>query len=120
MSDTTRDPNAPAQYMSGWYSGVSKEMDYEKIVLCFKQNDDLTNKLYDAMESFASGDHKKGDKLISETKPLFLAAVASCEKDILDRLYAINNKYDALTARSDWPTLSREIYMRYKSIIRQD
>ena len=67
MSDTTRDPNAPAQYMAGWYYGVSIDEDYTKIFECFKNNDDLTNKLYDAMESFVSEDHKEGDKLISET-----------------------------------------------------
>ena len=70
-----RDPTAPAQYMAGWFYGVSTEDDRDEIMKCFKQSDDLTNKLYDAMDDFASGDHKAGDELISETKALFEAAV---------------------------------------------
>ena len=120
MSDTTRDPTAPAQYMAGWFYGVSQEDDRDEIMQCFKQSDDLTNKLYDAMEAFASGDHKSGDEMITETKALFEAAVQGCPKDLLGKMYAIHNRYDALKARSDWPSISMEIYMKNKDELQQD
>ena len=72
------------------------------------------------MEDFAAGDHKEGDKLISATKPLFEAAVAGCDKDLLDKMYAIHNRYDALKARSDWPSISMDIYMKNKDVLQRD
>ena len=58
--------------------------------------------------------------MITETKALFEAAVQGCPKDLLGKMYAIHNRYDALKARSDWPSISMEIYMKNKDALQQD
>ena len=102
MSDTTRDPTAPAQYIAGWFYGIAQEDDRDELLKCFKQSDDLTNKLYDAMEAVVAGDVDEGDKKMAETRPLFETALAGCNQDILDKMGENDKKFEDLKARSDW------------------
>ena len=38
---------------------------------CFKDDDDLTNALYDSMEANIAGDYEKGGSKMAETKLLY-------------------------------------------------
>ena len=120
MSDTTRDPTAPAQYIAGWFYGVSLEDDRDELLKCFKQSDDLTNKLYDAMESIIDGDVDEGDKKMAETRPLFETAIAGCNQDILKKMGDNDKKFEDLKARSDWATIRMDIYNKHKDVIDRD
>ena len=120
MSDTTKDPTAPAQYIAGWFYGVSQEDDRDELLKCFKQSDDLTNKLYDAMESIIAGDVDAGDKKMAETRPLFETAIAGCSQEILKKMGDNDKKFEDLKARSDWATIRMDIYNKNKSVIDRD
>ena len=45
---------------------------------CFKEDDDLTNAIYDAMEAYIAGDIGLGDAKFAEAKPLYIEALSDC------------------------------------------
>ena len=51
-----RDPQTPGYFISGWYYGVTNETKMDDILGCYKESEDLTNTLYDAMEAYIAGD----------------------------------------------------------------
>ena len=78
QTDSNRNPFAPAAWISGWYYGLSGHDKEEKLYECFIPDRNLTDKLYDAMESFIAGDKKSGEAYMAGTKPLFRRALLSC------------------------------------------
>ena len=71
LKGSQRDNTAPAQFSAGWYYGLSTEDKRDQILECFKESDDLTNALYDAMEAHIAGDDKTADEKMEETKVLY-------------------------------------------------
>ena len=69
---------------------------------CYKESDDLTNTIYDAMEAYIAGDQKTGDEKMKDTKSLYDTALNGCSSDITGGLKKIADKADALVKRSDW------------------
>ena len=78
LEGTQRDDMAPAQFVAGWYYGVSTEDKRDDILKCFTKSEDLTNDLYDAMEAYIDGDSKTGDKKMKDSKKLWDTAMAGC------------------------------------------
>ena len=64
---------APSEFFKGWYLSLSGQefFDYD----CYKPNGQLTNALYDAMESYRDGDRIKGDTLMEKSEGLFNTAI---------------------------------------------
>ena len=53
--------SAPAQFVGGWYLGMTFMDKRLEIMKCFKEDENLTNALYDAMSAYIEGDQKTGD-----------------------------------------------------------
>ena len=66
-----RQPYAPAEFIAGRYYGLSGHDKRDKIHECFKADKELTDKLYDSMESYIGGDLESGDALMADTRKLF-------------------------------------------------
>ena len=54
--------SAPTRWIAGWWHGVSTHDQTDYITSCFKENDDLTNLMFDAFAAFEKGDHATGDQ----------------------------------------------------------
>ena len=70
--------SAPAQFVGGWYLGMTFMDKGLEIMKCFKEDENLTNALYDAMSAYIEGDQKTGDEKMAVTKPLFKTAISGC------------------------------------------
>ena len=120
MSDTTRDPQAPAQWLAGWYYGIAQEDKRDDILKCYKASDDLTNDLYQAMEAYIAGDTKTGDEKMADTKPLFKTAMSDCSAEITDGLNKVYQKVQDEMDRPDWNKIAQKIYKDFKVMIDRD
>ena len=118
-TEETRDPMAPAQFVAGWFYGVSTEDKTKDILACYKKSDDLTNDLYDAMDAYIKGDQKTGDAKMKDTKALYDTALSACS-DVGTEMKNIGDKADALVKRSDWKQLAEKIYNDNKDVIDRD
>lgn len=49
---------AAAEFVAGWYYGLSYMMQKDYILNCFKPSAALTTALYDSMEAYMEGDDK--------------------------------------------------------------
>ena len=115
---TTRDPDAPAQFIAGWHHGISQNKNIDDLS-CFKADDDLTNTLYDAMEAYIAGNHADGDAKMTATVPLYKEALSGCGRvEKLIEKWA--QRIDEMKAREDWPQLLKEIYQANKDEIDRD
>ena len=111
-----RDASAPAQFVAGWYYGLTHEDDRDYILDCYAPSEDLTNALYDGMEAYMKGDTETGDKKMADTKPLFETALATCTK-VSAAFEEWGKKFDDLKARSDWDQISKQIYEDNKALV---
>ena len=115
---TTRDPDAPAQFIAGWHYGIAHEKDRDDLS-CFKADDDLTNTLYDAMEAYIAGNHADGDAKMTATVPLYKEALSGCGR-LETHIGKWAQRIDEMKAREDWPQLLKEIYQANKDVIDRD
>ena len=69
---------APAIFIAGWYDGLTQHEIGQHMLDCFKPDQSLTNTLYDAMSAYSKGDVDTGDKLMTETEPLYKTALDGC------------------------------------------
>ena len=115
---TTRDPDAPAQFIAGWHYGIAHEKERDDLS-CFVADDDLTNTLYDAMEAYIAGNHAEGDAKMTATVPLYKEALSGC-----GRLATLIGKWaqriDEMKERQDWQQILKEIYNANKDLIDRD
>ena len=86
---------------------------------CFKDDEQLTNDLYDAMEAYIAGDSKTGDQKMKESKQLWDTAMSGCG-DIAEKMGKISQKFDKITQSSDWDEVSKKIYLANKDVIDRD
>ena len=119
LEGTKRDDMAPAQFVAGWYYGVSTEDKRDDILKCFTKSEDLTNVLYDAMEAYIAGDSKTGDKKMKDSKKLWDTAMAGCGQ-IAVAMGDVSKKFEDMQAQSDWDKVSKEIYQANKAVIDRD
>ena len=120
MSDTTRDPTAPAQWIAGWYYGVDSKDKRDDILKCYKANDDLTNNLYDAMEAYIAGDTKTGDEKMDDSRPLFKDAMSGCSEGITGDLLDIYQQIKDMMDKPDWKDYAEKVYKENKVMIDRD
>ena len=116
---TKRDSLAPAQFVSGWFYGVTNKDKRDYILSCYTVNDDLTNTLYEAMEAYIDGDQKTGDDKMGKTKDFYSDALKKCD-DVSDDMKNIDEKAQALVKRDDWKDVAAKIYKENKSVIDRD
>ena len=99
MSQVRADPPkyqlAPATFAAGWYYGVSGAWVEKDIYMCFKEDTQLTDDLYEAMAAYIAGDSKTGDQKMKEAKPLWDTALSGCGQ-IAENMGKISEKFDEI------------------------
>ena len=93
------------------------ERDY--ILGCYQEDEDLTNAFYDAMEAYIAGDTHTGDQKMDDTKDLYGTTMASCDR-VTSEMEQLEKQWSDLTSRSDWDTLSQQIYLANKAEVDTD
>ena len=96
--------------MAGWYYGLTTHDKRDKVLDCFDQNPHLTNKLYDAMEAYISGDVKTGDEKMSDARPLFKKSIKSCKALDYHMFGKWAERVDEMIERADWKEFAEKVY----------
>ena len=108
-----RQAYAPAEFIAGWYYGLSGHDKRAKVHECFVADRKLTNKLYNAMESYIAGDRKSGDAFMAQTRPLFNNALSRCDQ-LDSHVKDWARRIDEMMARSDWEQFALKVYKTNK------
>ena len=58
-------------FVEGFYGGLTGVWDQTYLEMCFVQNEELTDTLYEAMGAYISNDPVTGDQKMAATKPLY-------------------------------------------------
>ena len=119
LANYKRDPYAPAQFMAGWYYGISEQDKRDQLFDCYKTDIDLTNTLYDAMEAYIHDDKASGDAKMRETKPLYKEALSGCG-NLADQMGEWAQKVEDLAKIEDWSAIAKKIYQDNKAVIDLD
>ena len=69
---------APAKFAAGWYFGITGKNRRKDIRKCYVVDDNLTDLLFDAMDSYIEGNMETGDVKMHQTKPLFQQSLSGC------------------------------------------
>ena len=109
MDDSTRDQKAPMFFIEGFYGGWTGVWDQTYLEMCYVENEELTDLLYEAMGAYMSNDVETGDQKMAATKPLFKTALASCMgyNEALERW---SEQFNDIKERPDWDEISKKIY----------
>jgi len=114
-----RDWTAVPQMTAGWLYGITyQEWEVrDKLMTCFKANNDLTDDYYEAMAAYENGDTSTGDSKFDDAEQYYNDAFGDCEKAVTDALSQWGDKLKNMKSRDDYSDVSEQIYNAHKDEI---
>ena len=114
--DRMRDEQAPALFWAGRYATIFEDDVSEQVLACFKPNQELTDSLYDSMESFdADG---SGYQTMHDTKKLYEVAMEDCGY-IKEEMDEVEAGLEQVQNRPDWEQIFEALYDENKAELLQ-
>ena len=78
--DITSIEYAPALFWAGRYEALTHDDEKDYILDCFIPSQELTDKLFEAMEEYIMNDRRSGYTKMAETRPMFKKQMVNCPK----------------------------------------
>ena len=99
--DITSIEYAPALFWAGRYESLTNEDETDYILDCFIPSQELTDKIFEAMEAYIVSDHHLGYTKMGETRPLFKEQMVNCPK-VWTKMNQILRQADELISNPNW------------------